>query len=523
MEIGSSKANRNFVFTILTSRVFYIGLAILVQLIFLFVLVWRFSEYSIWVEGFLVALSVILVVWILNQDTLVDYKIAWLIPILAFPVFGSLLYLIFGGNKTTGQERRRLQEIQTNMSRALEMDPLADQADVASIRQVSPSAANQSSYLTDHALLPPFRHTEADYFPQGEGYFKAMLADMEAAESFIFLEYFIIDHGVLWDQIVAILERKVQEGVEVRLIYDDIGTITRFSMGYRQKLEEKGIKTAVFAPFHPILNARFNNRDHRKITVIDGRAAYTGGVNVADEYINAIERFGHWKDNGIRLHGPAVASFTVMFLSMWDYLKDENTDLTNYIFHDWEEKPGLGVIQPYSDSPLNDEEISEATYRNVMGQATKSISIFSPYLVLSDEMASAITNAAKRGVEVTIVTPHIPDKWFMQMVSRSYYERFIKAGVRVYEYEPGFLHAKAILVDDEYAILGSVNMDYRSLYLHFECAVWIYRAPLLQDLKADFERTIAEDGLLIDEAKLDKIPFITKIGWSLLRVFAPLM
>lgn len=523
MPVGGLKSKRDFIFKILTNRFFYIGLALLVQLIFLFFLIWKFVEYSFWVESFLVALSVILVIWILNTDTLVDYKIAWLIPILAFPIFGTILYLVFGGNKTTRSERIRLQEIHDNMNKALRKDPLHDQADMSTVRRDCISAANQASYLRDYALLPPFRHTDADYFPQGEDYFEAMLKDMEKAEDFIFLEYFIIDHGVLWDRILDILERKIKEGVDVRLIYDDIGTITRFSIGYQQQLESRGIRTAVFSPFHPVLNARFNNRNHRKITVIDGRYAYTGGVNIADEYINAKKRFGHWKDNGIRLRGPAVASFTMMFLSMWDYLKNEDTDFSAFIPHDWGEGEGHGLVQPFSDSPLNKEAVSEAVYRNLIGQAMKSIYIFTPYLVLSDEMESAISNAAKRGVEVTLVTPHIPDKRFVQAVSRSYYHRMVEAGVQIYEYEIGFLHSKAILVDDEYAIVGSINMDYRSLYLHFECAVWLYNSPALYDLKEDFINTIDAHGILIDQESLDKVPLATKLARSLLRVFAPLM
>lgn len=523
MEIGSKEANRNLIFTILTSRAFYIVLVLMIQLVFLFTLIRRFSAYSIWIEGLMVGLSVVLVIWILNQDTLVDYKIAWLIPILAFPVFGSVLYLVFGGNRTRRSERIRLQEIQTNMKKALAIDPLNDQANLEAFRQSHTSAANQATYLTDYALLPPFRHTRIAYYSQGEDLFEAMIKDMEKATSFIFLEYFIIDKGVLWDRIVKILERKAKEGVDVRLIYDDIGTITRLPANYPQELEKKGIHTAVFAPFNPILYARFNNRDHRKITVVDGRVAYTGGVNIADEYINAKERFGHWKDNGLQLRGPAVASFTLMFLSMWDYLKDENSDFTSFVHHDWEERDGQGLVQPYSDSPLNKESVSEAAYRNVIGQAKESLYIFTPYLILSDEMESAITNAAKRGIKVTIMTPHIPDKKFVQAVSRSSYENLVRAGAKVYEYKPGFLHSKALLVDDEYAILGSVNMDYRSLYLHFECAVWMYRSPAIKELKEDFLQTISQHGLLIDQALLSKTPLATKVGRSLLKVFAPLM
>lgn len=511
------------IFRIFTSRALYIVLALMLQLIFLFIIIFRFKEFSIYVESFFVALSIIMVIWILNQKTISAYKIAWMIPILAFPVFGGIIYLLLGGSRTGKREQKRLQEIADNMNQSLKHNDLHADESVAQLRIESLAAGNQSAYLESYTHLPPFRHTDTTYYPTGETYFEAMIQDLEKATDFIFMEYFIIDRGILWNRLLHILKMKANEGVDVRLIYDDIGTITRLPVDYRSYLEGFGIHCAVFAPFHPILTTRFNNRDHRKITVIDGRIAYTGGANLADEYINEVERFGHWKDNGIRLNGPAVTSFTLLFLSMWDYLTHEDTNTSDFTLQDFPENHQVGVVQPFGDSPLDGEAISESVYRNLIGQAKESVYILTPYLVISDELESTISLAAKRGVSVHIVTPRIPDKWYVQAVGRASYEGFVQAGVRVYEYTPGFIHSKAILVDDTFAVVGTINLDYRSMYLHFECGVWLYNTPSLQDIKNDMCDTIQNHAEEITEETLSEVSVARRLTRSLLRIFAPLM
>ena len=515
--------SRKGLLTIFFSRVTYIVLALIVQLLFLIVLIVQFKDFSFYVESFLVALSVLMVIWILNQDTLVDFKIAWLIPILAFPVFGGMLYLILGGSRIKHSERQRLKKIDENAERTIRRNVLQDTLSLEGLNAYPISAVNQSSYLTNYTKLPAYRHTQTEYFSSGEAYCKKMLEDIANAEEFIFLEYFIIEKGVLWEQLLDLLTKKASQGLDVRVIYDDIGTITRLPRNYPQQLEELGIRCAVFSPFHPILTTRFNNRDHRKITVIDGYISYTGGVNLADEYINEVERFGHWKDNGIRLCGPATASFTVMFLSMWDYLTRGHTETSQFLSKSIEYLDYNGIVQPFSDSPIDGEAVSESVYRNLIGQATKSVYIFTPYLVLADELQSAICNAAKRGVAVHIITPQTPDKWYVQALGRASYHTLVNARVHVYEYTPGFVHSKAILVDDAYAVVGTINMDYRSLYLHFECGVWLYQTPCLQSLKEDFLLTIQNSSVEITQENLSQVPLIQKLGRSLLRIFAPLM
>lgn len=511
------------IFRIFTSRALYIVLALLLQLIFLLIIIMRFKEFSVYIEAFFVALSIGMVIWILNQKALSAYKIAWMIPILAFPVFGGIVYLLLGGSRTGKREQKRLQEIADNMNQSLRQNDLyADEA-VRRLRTEDIEAGNQSAYLVTYTHLPPFRHTDTTYYATGEAFFEAMIRDLEQAKHFIFLEYFIIERGILWNRMLHILKMKANEGVDVRLIYDDIGTITRLPADYRNYLENFGIRCAVFAPFHPILTTRFNNRDHRKITVIDGRIAYTGGANLADEYINEIERFGHWKDNGIRLVGPAATSFTLLFLSMWDYLTHEDTNTSDFILQDFPVNHSAGVVQPFGDSPLDGEAISEAVYRNMIGQAKESVYILTPYLVISDELESTISLAAKRGVSVHIITPHQPDKWYVQAVGRASYESLVQAGVRVYEYTPGFIHSKAILVDDTYAVVGTINMDYRSMYLHFECGVWLYDTPSLDDIKKDMLDTIKHHSMEITPEILGQVSVPRRLTRSLLRIFAPLM
>ena len=465
-----------------------------------------------------VLLSLLITLGIINSKSNPAYKIAWLIPILLFPVFGGLVYLLFGSDRTGRYLRKKLQGIGT------EMDNVIGEAHRRSgAEQLPPDAANQSRYISHCAYCPPYQNTTTEYLPLGEVKFERMVEELKKAKHYIFLEYFIIQEGKMWNTILDILRQKAAEGVDVRVIYDDMGCIMILPTGYDKTLEQMGIKCRIFNPFVPILSSRFNTRDHRKICVIDGNVGFTGGINLADEYINAYEKHGHWKDTSILLKGEAVFNLTVMFLSMWDYLDGTTgkTDYSRYYPTVWDEN-AKGYVQPFADNPLDDEAVGETVYLNLINKAKRYVYITTPYLILSSEMFTALTSAAKCGVDVRIITPHVPDKWYVHAVSRSHYQPLIEAGVKIYEYTPGFIHAKTFVVDDDYAVVGTINLDYRSLYLHFECAVWMYQTPSVAQVRDDFFKTqqISQE-ITLEECR--SLSFPRRLGRSVLRVFAPLM
>ena len=502
----------------ITQRVVITALLIVLQVLLLFGFIWKLDNYFVYFYAGSVLLSLLITLGIINSKSNPAYKIAWLIPILLFPVFGGLVYLLFGSDRTGRYLRKKLQGI------GAEMDNVIGEAHRRSgAEQLPPDAANQSRYISHCAYCPPYQNTTTEYLPLGEVKFERMVEELKKAKHYIFLEYFIIQEGKMWNTILDILRQKAAEGVDVRVIYDDMGCIMILPTGYDKTLEQMGIKCRIFNPFVPILSSRFNTRDHRKICVIDGNVGFTGGINLADEYINAYEKHGHWKDTSILLKGEAVFNLTVMFLSMWDYLDGTTgkTDYSRYYPTVWDEN-AKGYVQPFADNPLDDEAVGETVYLNLINKAKRYVYITTPYLILSSEMLTALTSAAKCGVDVRIITPHIPDKWYVHAVSRSHYQPLIEAGVKIYEYTPGFIHAKTFVVDDDYAVVGTINLDYRSLYLHFECAVWMYQTPSVAQVRDDFFKTqqISQE-ITLEECR--SLSFPRRLGRSVLRVFAPLM
>ncbi len=502
----------------ITQRVVITALLIVLQALLLFGFIWKLDNYFVYFYAGSVLLSLLITLGIINSKSNPAYKIAWLIPILLFPVFGGLVYMLFGSDRTGRYLRKKLQGIGT------EMDNVIGEAHRRSgAEQLPPDAANQSRYISHCAYCPPYQNTTTEYLPLGEVKFERMVEELKKAKHYIFLEYFIIQEGKMWNTILDILRQKAAEGVDVRVIYDDMGCIMILPTGYDKTLEQMGIKCRIFNPFVPILSSRFNTRDHRKICVIDGNVGFTGGINLADEYINAYEKHGHWKDTSILLKGEAVFNLTVMFLSMWDYLDGTTgkTDYSRYYPTVWDEN-AKGYVQPFADNPLDDEAVGETVYLNLINKAKRYVYITTPYLILSSEMLTALTSAAKCGVDVRIITPHVPDKWYVHAVSRSHYQPLIEAGVKIYEYTPGFIHAKTFVVDDDYAVVGTINLDYRSLYLHFECAVWMYQTPSVAQVRDDFFKTqqISQE-ITLEECR--SLSFPRRLGRSVLRVFAPLM
>ena len=501
----------------LTQRVVLTALLILIQALLLFGIIWKLNNYFIYFYAFSVLLSLLLTLRIINNKSNPAFKIAWLIPILLFPVLGGLVYLVFGSDRTGKYIRNKMGRIEKEMQ-----DGISKANERSGIEKMPPDVVNQSHYISNSAHCPPYKNTTVEYLPMGEVKFERMVQELKKAKRYIFMEYFIIQEGTMWNTILDVLEEKAKEGVDVRVIYDDMGCILTLPTGYEKTLREKGIQCQIFNPFIPILSSHFNTRDHRKICVIDGNVGFTGGINLADEYINGYEKHGHWKDTAILLKGEAVFSLTTMFLSMWDYLiKKEGEDYAAYYPDSWDEN-AQGIVQPFADNPLDDEAVGETVYLNLINKAKRYVYITTPYLILSNEMVTAMNTAAKSGVDVRIITTHVPDKWYVHAVSRSYYEMLVEAGVKIYEYTPGFVHAKTFVVDDEYAVVGTINLDYRSLYLHFECAAWMYKASCVTDVRDDFLKTQQmSQEITLEECRNISIP--RRLGRSVLRVLAPLM
>jgi len=503
------------------NRLYIVGLMILVQFFFIFAAIIEFSEYFSIYYGLMTALSVGFVLRIIHSRQSMAYKLAWIVVILLFPLFGVAVYIIFCGNRISEATRTRMSSITTITESAADRNGDVTEALTACDRD----AAKQSEYIRTTSLCPPYRETETTYYASGEEMFEPFLQELEAAKRYIFMEYFIVDYGEMWDRIHEVLRRKVAAGVDVRLIYDDMGCITTLDKKFPKQLEAEGIKCRVFHKFIPILSAHQNNRDHRKICVIDGVCAFTGGLNLADEYINAVERFGYWKDTAVRLKGRAAWSFTVMFLTMWDYLTMQKRR-PDECYADYRPSPeeyraygGNGFVQPYTDNPLDGEPVGENVYLGMIAAARDYVWIMTPYLIIDEPMEQALCRAAKSGVDVRIVTPGIPDKKVVYETTKSYYPNLIAHGVKIYEFTPGFLHAKTFLCDGHYATVGSVNLDYRSLYLHFECGVWMYNPDCISAIRKDFEETFERSARVTEET----CSLARRLYRGILELIAPLM
>ncbi len=503
---------------IIFSRVFIVCLAILIQLLWLINLVYRFSVHFTFANIVLQVLAVILVLNIASKWMNPYYKLAWTCVILGFPMVGLLIYWVFGRSELTKKTREKMDRVhQEVMPYLTEKEEYAEE-----LKRLNESVSAQSHYISKWAQFPLYKNTKTKYYSCGEEMFVAMLEALELAQDFIFLEYFILDDGVMYQKIVEILERKVKQGVEVRLIYDDWGCITTMPVHFYRALQEKGIKCAAFNTFRPILSIVMNNRDHRKILVVDGKIAFTGGINIADEYINQVSRFGYWKDAGIRLEGEAVWSLSAMFLEMWNYIVGSSEKYERFRPEFDADFASDGFVQPYGDTPLDKENTGENVYMNIISKARRYVYIFTPYLIVDNEMLVTLCNAAKSGVDVRIVTPGVPDKKMVYLLTQADYQRLIENGVRIYQYTPGFIHAKCFVCDDEVATVGSINMDYRSLYLHFECGVFMYRSGAVMQIKADALRTIEKsEEVLLDDCRNRK--WYIRLLQSLLRLMAPMM
>lgn len=464
------------------------GFSIIIMLLELFLVFAAFFYFNLLVPNWLSALVIVslyigTILTIVNRNMPPESKVTWLL-FAVVPVFGFLLYLMIGERRLSKKEIQQLEK----------MDSMKFREDNSYDLRVELKQENKSAFGIVKSLLSMdhnadvYDGTASQYFPLGEKMFEAMLDDLRSAKKFIFLEFYIIDPGLMWNRVLEILVDKVQQGVEVKLLYDDIGCMATLSGDYTKRLRKMGIDAHKFNKVIPRMTVVYNNRDHRKILVVDGQVGYTGGINLADEYINHIVRFGHWKDGGVRLEGRAVKALTRLFLMNWYINRGEITDFDRYHF-DSQRVEGKGLYIPYGSGPkpIYKEQVGKAVYQNIINQAIDYVYITTPYLIIDYDLTEDIKNAAMRGVDVRIVTPFIPDKKLIQIVTRGAYPDLLEAGVKIYEYTPGFIHSKNVISDDELAVVGTINFDYRSLVHHYENAVLMYQTGSIADIKQDFE------------------------------------
>ena len=494
-----------------------IMLIILVQLVFV---AWSaFSNSRKWeiVTTALTLISFFVALYVVNSRDKAAYKISLVFLILLFPIFGGLFYIFFKGTFPWKAMHRQILDIEKDMRQSSVLsESVCENAGLQ-----FPSRATQIRYLANHMGFPIYDGNETQYFPLGEDAFPVMLEELKKAQKYIFLEYFIIREGAMWDAIAEVLEERAAAGVDVRVIYDDLGCFG----GLRGKnFSEAGYTGIQFAPFNrfvPLVSTIQNNRDHRKLMIIDGKVTFTGGVNLADEYINAIDLYGHWKDSVLLVRGSASWSFTVMFLQMWSFCAKREVGPDPYFPTDMPRYEGEGYVLPYTDSPMDRENVSEHVYTQIINHAKRYVYITTPYLIIDDSTVSALTLAAKSGVDVRIITPYRHDKYWVHFTTRSYYRKLIHEGVKIYEYSPGFIHSKMFVSDDEVATVGTANLDFRSLYLHFECGAVLYGVSAVAQVREDFEKTLAVCHEITEEDCRKN--WFVRLVQSVVRLFAPLM
>lgn len=503
---------------IIFGRTGIIIVSLIVQILFLFAAFYKLEGFLPYFWGGNTLLSAAVVLFLFGNDDNPTIKLTWFFILAVLPVFGLILYVYI---KTDLGHRLMIRRYNDILSQT---EHFAPSESACSKEELPEELQSLASYLNSCGF-PCYQNTQAQYFPLGDDAFEVMCDELQKAEHFIFLEYFIIEEGDVWGRILKILEEKVRAGVEVRVLYDGTCTFYRLPYGYPKRMEALGIRCKMFAPLRPLVSTYYNNRDHRKIAVIDGRVGFTGGVNLADEYANLVSVYGVWKDTAVRLEGEAVRSLTLMFLQMWgmDEREPDTDSYGRYLNVPQRPLPGAGgYVLPYADSPLDDERVGECVYLDILNHAERYVRIMTPYLILDETMVMALTFAAKRGVDVELILPHVPDKKFAFALAKGHYRELLDAGVKIYEYTPGFVHAKVFVSDDRKAVVGTINLDYRSLYLHFEDAVYLYDCPCIKDIVADYDATRAQSQI-VTHGDLACIPLHTRIAAALLKLVAPLM
>ena len=500
------------------SRIGIIVLLLLFQLFLVFAAFYRLNAYLPHFVIFTTVFSAFLGLYLLNTDADPSAKITWLLVILLLPAVGAPLYCYTRSNLGMRMLKKRLNYLVETTENSIPQN----EAVLESLRKESPGSAALAHYMHRTGCYPVYDHTEVKYYPLGEDKWADLLEALQQAEHFIFLEYFIIDEGLMWGRVLEILAEKAKAGVDVRVMYDGTCEFSTLPHDYPKRLQALGIRCKMFAPMTPFVSTHYNYRDHRKIAVIDGHTAFTGGVNLADEYINRRPRFGHWKDTAIRLRGEAVPSFTLMFLQMWG-VDEKELEIDRFLAYPTQAPAeARGYVLPYGDCPLDNDKVGERVYMDILNRAERYVYIMSPYLILDGEMETALKFAAERGVDVRLVLPGIPDKKMPWALAKTHYSTLLASGVKIYEYSPGFVHAKVFVADDKEAVVGTINLDYRSLYHHFECAAFLYDTPCIPDIRADVEATMARSALVEKNFMEHEKPGVKLMGF-LMKAIAPLL
>ena len=492
-------------------RLMFAALGFVIQVVWIIMLCLKLNDYSAAISLGSSVLALCVAFYIYGKDMNAGFKLPWIIAILAFPVLGLCLYFLFGRPGATKHMRQHFEKIDADLENVLKNLEATDFA-----------VANQARYLWKCAGYPAWQNTDVEFHKTAEEGLEAQKRELRKAKKFIFMEYHAIEESSAFLELKEILVQKAKEGVEVRVFYDDVGSFVFINKDFIKRMEAVGIQCRVFNPMHPFLNIFMNNRDHRKITVIDGKVGFTGGYNLAEEYFNRTHPYGYWKDTGIMLTGDAVRNLTVMFLEMWNAVRKTDMDYDKYLPKVEYTAKEQGFVQPYADSPLDHETTGENVYMNLIKNAKHEIFFTTPYLIITDEMSRELRMAARRGVDVRIVTPGIPDKKMVYQMTRSYYSELARNGVRIYEYTPGFIHAKQCVCDGESATVGTINMDYRSLYLHFENRVLMYHYDAVAEIRKDFEDIFAASTEVTEKYNGRKsVP--ARMGRGVLRLFSPLV
>lgn len=513
-----AKPKKKGLLPLIFSRFLLILLLLAFQVMVFVVIYGWLKEYLPWFSALITVFTVAMVIALFNSDTDSTGKLTWMFLIAIFPLPGAALFWFTRSNAGYRHIKARTAQLIAETKDAIPQPPEA----LETVRADGSGTGDLCTYLGRSGCYPVYTNTEVRYFPSGEAKFAAMLDELRKAEHYIYLEYFIIEEGYMWGEVLRILTEKAAAGVEVRVMYDGMCEIAQLPAGYWKLLEKEGIRAKAFSPIRPVISSHYNYRDHRKVLVIDGKVAFNGGVNLADEYINRVERFGHWKDTAVMLRGDAVKSFELMFLQMWNISEKEAAFPA---FADREPVPvsvASGCVMPYGDSPLDDEKVGETVYMDILDRAGHYVHIMTPYLILDGELETSLKYAAERGIDVKLILPGIPDKKFAYALAKSHYKALLRSGVKIYEYTPGFVHAKVFVSDDVKAVVGTINLDYRSLYHHFECATYLYKTACIADIERDFQDTLAKCRKVTPETIRNEKLFY-RVAGSLLKFLAPLM
>lgn len=499
-------------FRIIFGRTLFLVLSLVIQAAVLLLFMLKLTDTLYIYYGFSAVLSILFCAHVATLDINPNMKTSWITIILAMPIFGVLFYMFVKIQPQARKINKRIGALIDETKPYMTQKPLFEEnSDIAGLAR----------YMNKYAGFPIYNNSDVKYFSSGEEKFEELIIQLKKAEKFIFLEYFIIDEGKMWDTILDILKEKVKEGVEVRLMYDGTCMFALLPHSYPKQMEKFGIKCRIFSPIRPALATYQNNRDHRKILVIDGKVAFTGGINLADEYINEIKRFGHWKDNAVMITGEAVRSFTMMFLQTWNIAAAEKENYEKYMTEVSVDNESAYVM-PYGDQPFDNENVGEYVYMDIINKAKRYVYITTPYLILDDEMMRCLEQASKRGVDIKIIMPHITDKPSAYYIARTYYPKLIDRGIEIYEYTPGFIHAKTFVSDDKRAVVGTINMDFRSLYLNLECAAYMENVSAVENIYNDYMKTL-EKCQKITMEDCDRYNPVLKFIGKILWIVAPLM